>query len=238
MVGAALLVAAPSWAIQVTVDRLAGYSGGDGEFNVTPIVGVGYAASTLVNNSLGQLGFETFCLERAQDVGPFPGVYDAVVNPIYVVPGAPGTALSPLVAGQGDPISIGTAFLYSQFAAGTLANYNYTPGAGRQASAYLLQLAFWVLEGDYDINSIVPGSNPFINAVVGQFVSLAGAAQDANQAYSVGVLNLTQTVVDQAGGRTIVQKQDMLVMLPDGGASLLLLGMGLMGLVGFRRNRA
>ena len=46
-----------------------------------------------------------------------------------------------------DPISIGTAYLYSEFAKGTLQDYAFAgTEAEREASAALLQNAIWYLE--------------------------------------------------------------------------------------------
>ena len=51
--------------------------------------------------------------------------------------------------GNPDPISRGTAWLYLQFATGNLANlanYDYSAGAGGNASAAALQATIWWLE--------------------------------------------------------------------------------------------
>ena len=120
-------------AVTVTVDQVAGYNAGDGEFNVSPITGVGYSPLDLYNNNSGQLGFGTFCVDRALGI-TVPGTYNATIIPSGVAP-------------SGNQISVGTAWLFQQFALGSLAGYNYTPGAGRVDSAYLLQGAIWLLEG-------------------------------------------------------------------------------------------
>jgi len=120
--------------------------------------------------------------------------------------------------------------LFQQFAQGVLANYNYVPGpipTGRSQSAYLLQNAIWVLEGQIGNNF----PDVFLNMVVTQFGSLVAAEADNNQTYKVGVLGLTGIGPE---GRPTTPAQPMLTLLPslvpDGGSALLLLGMGLSGL--------
>lgn len=204
-------------AITVTVDQVTGYNAGDGEFNVSPVTGVGYAAVDLYNNNSGALGFGTFCIDRGVGIAT-PGQYDATVIESGINPNS------------GNQISLGTAWLYQQFATGGtfggLATYDYTVGVNRVNSAYAMQLAIWVLEGQYDITSIV--SNTFLDAVTTKFGSIANAEVDNNQVYDVGVLGLN--TLDANGRPTTTAAQPMLTLLPDGGSALLLLGMGLTGL--------
>jgi hypothetical protein len=209
-------------AVIVTVDQVAGYNAGDGEFNVSPTTGSGYGAADLYNNNFGAVGFGTFCVDRGVSIN-VPGQYNATVISSGIDPD------------NGNQISLGTAWLYSQFARGTLAGsgYNYTSGAGRVNSAYELQLAIWILEGQYSLGSIIPGSDPFINAVIAQFGSLVAAEADNNLTYGVAVLGLEY--LDANGRPTGVRAQPMLTLLPDGGSVLILLGMGLSGLALFAR---
>jgi hypothetical protein len=129
---------------------------------------------------------------------------------------------------------LGTAWLFQQFATGTLPNFNYTPGSGLVTSAYLLQNAFWVLEGQIGNNF----NDVFLNMVISQFGSLAAAEADNNGVYRVGVLGLTAVTATGAPG---AQAQPMLNLtrsidlLPDGGSVLILMGVGLSGLALFAR---
>ena len=105
-IGAALLAVSAS-AVVVRVDQVAGYNSGDGEFNISPIVGSGYAAVDMYNNNLGNLGFGTFCIDRNTGLNPLPGNYNATV-----LAGDPNKG--------GQLIAQGTAWLFSIFANGGL----------------------------------------------------------------------------------------------------------------------
>jgi hypothetical protein len=182
------------------------------EFNVSPVIGGGYAPSVLVGN-----GFQTFCLERDEDVD-LNNTYNASVNGGIAYGGGFNTD-------SGDPISRGTAWLYDQFTRGVLLTYNYAPGAGRAADADVLQDAIWMLEQEQAVNT----ANYFVSLAIGHFGSLANAMLDNNGQLGIGVLHLTTT--SPAGHPA----QDFLVRVPDGGASIALLGMALLGVGAFRR---
>jgi len=154
-----------------------------GEFTLRPI-GFdpdplsGYAGTV---KNVGVSGtFQTFCLEETEYIYPYPNTFDVVVNSKAIRGGAGGGP-------QGDPLSVGTAWLYSEFAKGTLAGYNYTTG-DRHASARALQNTIWGLEDEI---SSMP-SNSFTTAVINQFGgSWANAKADASDGlYGVHVLNL------------------------------------------------
>ena len=205
---AAFLAGMSASAIPVTVTIVSGdyQFGSGGEFNVSPVIGAGYTTGpngTLVNN-----GFETFCFDRNPSI-TVPGNYNATLN---------GSGVDAF----GLHLSVGVAWLYEQFATGNLAGYNYVPGAGRAASAYNLQLAIWNLEGLYGAPGTLVG-NTFLNEAISQFVNVAGAtAFTTGNAYDVGILDLAT-----ANGDNV---QPMLVLLPDGGSALILLGMSLSGM--------
>ena len=218
-VAVTLAAATQVGALTVNVTTIAGYSsGGGGEFNVSPITGTGYAPSVLVGG-----GFETFCLSR--NVGIIvPGTYNATVNASGVYDFDYSTTKT---------MAVGTAYLYSQFAGGGLAGYNYTPGAGRQSSADILQLAIWTMEGQYGYGSLLLDlTNPFINAaanfygggVAGLTLAMANGA-----GFGVGALNM----VGIGGANSLplgTKVQPMLTLLPDGGTTLMLMGIGFSGL--------
>jgi hypothetical protein len=182
VVGAAALAAAPaSWAAMTVSlqQNTSQYSAGNGgEFRATGSV-ISDANPTLAGYSALTSGsgyFQTFCIEYNEEFTP--GVsYDVTISDRAMYGSQP-----PL----GDPISIGTAYLYSQFAAGTLAGYDYTYGSSRVTTAGDLQKAIWWLEGE-------------ANGVKNSFVLDAESAlslndttirYDASGAYNVVVLNL------------------------------------------------
>lgn len=210
------------------VTRLSGY-GQDpgGEFNVYSAVLVAegynnlYSPLALAVNGFGNTGIETFCLEGNEY---FANSGTAVIGPNAILGGVDHHA-GPGTGPAGDPISLGTAWLYDQFARGVLANYNYTVGSGRVASAVELQQAIWYLENETDLAN--PLSNVFLAAVNSKFGNLLAGEQDNNGTYQVAVL-----VMSSADGSNA---QDMLIRVFDGGSALMLLGIGLSGVGMFSR---
>lgn len=214
----------------------AGAGAGGGEFLAVtsdPFIN-NYNTLATYTDAKGRTGFETFCMEHNALVG-YGVTYSYALNNGAVTGGA-GGGISPIVAGK-DLVSVGTCWLYSQFALGVLSGYDYTylPTAGRQTSGSLLQEAIWYLEGE--VNVLVGGSNPFITDVITKYGSLGAAAADASTSaygnYGVAVLNL----FDRQGG----QIQDQLVFVPEASTmiagALLLLPLGASALRIVRKNR-
>ncbi len=108
-----------------------------------------YSASAKAKLSNGTTGFETFCIEVNETFNPGT-TYNASISST-VSPGGPDTY-----------ITLGTAYLYSQFAKGDLSgtvgslavSYNYTSltSSGRELSADELQDAIWYLQGEITTN--------------------------------------------------------------------------------------
>jgi len=167
--------------------------------------------------------FQTFCLEYSE---PFtPGTtYNVSISQNAMFGGN-----APL----GDPISIGTAWLYSQFAAGklddyTTPKYNYTYGSNRETESGLLQQAIWWLEGE-------------TGGVKTSFITLAEGILhlndttiklNSNGAYGVYAMNL--------GTPGMVQDQ-LVIIVPEASTliagTILLLPFGTKAFRFFRRNR-
>lgn len=197
-------------------------SGSGGEFYFQPALGLvdnsSYANTT--RNQGGYAGsFQTFCLERGEWLAQ--GSVNYVVNDEAVGGGA--NYHGPAGNQGGDRLSIGTAWLYSQFAQGILSGYDYS-GSGRTSSAGLLQHAIWALEDELTDPS--PGSNIFFD------LAMTHGGQDN---YTSGLFGVW--VLNNTAGTT--KKQDMLFYgavpsaggsVPDGGSTLILLGLAAGGL--------
>lgn len=189
-----LLVASTASAAQVTVTRVPGtFEGGGGEFNLTA-PGLGFVGGV---PALSSDTFQTFCLERNEPVTP-GGVYNYVVNTGAVLGGISGQT-SPGF----DPLSPITAWMYSEFVAGTLEDYDYTIGSGREESAEALQNAIWFSEGE--LTEIDDLAEDFYEAALEAAPTSIGR---------VRVLNLFQDGV---------HKQDQIFMAPEPEALLLML---------------
>jgi hypothetical protein len=172
---------------------------------------LGNYASTTLNQAGYANSFQTFCIERNEYISN--GVtYDIDIGLAAVKGGVGGP--------KPDPISVGTAYLYQQFATGQLADYKYTPGPDRSTSAGLLQNAIWALEQELDAPSA--GDNAFWDLVVGEF-GVAGAMADASAGWGVRAMNLHACVTPTY--------QSQLVLVPVPAAALLgFIGLGYAGM--------
>jgi len=220
-----LIIAPVVMADTVTVSRYTGYYETDGGWNggeFTAIIGdtsnppdlewvlANYAAST--NGVNGTNSFQSFCLETTEYTGSnlnFEITQNAIMG------GNPP---------DGDPISVGTAWLYYQFAKGVLTGYQYTPGEGREDDAKELQNAIWMLEGAITWD----GSNDFIELLFADtgYNDETLAKANNNWTYPVAALNLYKD------GKLY---QDQLVLVPEPGI-LILLGIA-MSAVGLAARR-
>jgi hypothetical protein len=208
-----LAVPAVQAQMQITLYQdLSNYSYSDGgEFNAVPDAALlsvnpalaGYAPAT-ADLTTGNPNFQTFCIETGEYF--YPGTtYNVTISDEIMYDGG----LFP----SGSPITMGTAWLYSQFAAGTLSGYDYTEGSGRTATAGDLQQAIWYLQGEE--TSLVNGGSgadgtAFYNAaetVLGGTINNA-----ANGAYGVVALNLWVPNPDGSNG---AGAQDQLMVVPD-----------------------
>ncbi|MBN1358979.1 MAG: hypothetical protein JW993_00225 [Sedimentisphaerales bacterium] len=122
----------------VTVNRLSGqYYGGGGEFTLTP--------NQDLMDIIAETGpYSSFCIEKGEVVYAHL-TYDVSVNIEALNGGVNHGPTGPLGGDTLDPL---TAYLYSEFRNGTLADYDYTPGAGRAASAGALQDVIWFIEDE------------------------------------------------------------------------------------------
>ncbi len=186
---------------------------GGGEYTITGDAYIATLASSYSASTRVGAGFESFCLE--ENVGIYSG------TPYNY-------SISSKAQTQNDALSLGTAYLYSQFANGVLAGYNYTNLTQRALDADDLQIAIWWLENEG--SWVYNASNKFELAVFTKFGSVVGARADNNGLYGAAVLNIT----DSNGA----DKQDQLVRVPDGGLTVALFGFAVLGLALIRRKIA
>jgi len=189
---------------QLTLNYGSRHSGNGGEFNASsPDFApgtMGYNAAKTIYNG----GFETFCLETNEYFNPGSTYHYGITQ---------GAINGGVSGGNPDLISRGMAWLYLNFAHGTLAGYNYNIGAAGDASAAALQATIWWLEGE--------GANPN-NTFSTLVTSVSNYTADNNGFYGVGVLNLWDDNNNPA--------QDQLILtrgVPDGGTTVMLLGAAL-----------
>ena len=165
--------------------------------------------------------FNSFCIEDNEYIALGPTYY-------YSISG--GAVRGGFSGGNPDMISIGSAYLYRTFHDGTLANYTHT--AQNQND---LQEAFWWLEGEIGPgtgNRITynPASNPFLAAAdLALPGNLAALQADGNGAYGVRAMNIYNDASHTQPA------QDQLIVVPDGGMSLTMLGMACASLGLMRR---
>jgi len=219
-----LLAANLSASLSTTLDLApSGYRDSNskgGEFTAVVTGGNSYVANynskataQVSVNGTTVTGFETFCVEMSATFQP-GNTYNTSVGTAIVSGPSSSTA-----------VTVGTAYLYSQFAQGILKNYNYSQsssGTGSRAyTADELQDAIWYLQGEIGTtgNSTTSDSLYTFNASTDIFVELVDTMFGASKAlesdvtygntFGVMALNLTST-----SGYNTVYDQDQLVYCP------------------------
>lgn len=174
--------------------------------------------------------FQTFCMEFAE---PFYEPMEVWVSQASTSAlstyGSGSHAYEGGVAAVGDNLDSRTAYLYTQFALGTLSNYSYndlTNAAGsRRWDAEQLQKAIWHIEGESG------GSN---TGQAGLWIAEAQAAIDAGSWSGIGsvrALQMYRRMVSPAGVVSYQLRQDMLYVVPVPAAVLLgMLGLSVAGI--------
>ena len=194
------------------------------------VQGQGYATENIFQNSSGW-GFETFCLQETIDVG------NNSWNEYST-----SEAFTP-----DGPLTVGAAWLYGQFAIGALTGYDYsTTDGGRSASAAALQNAIWGLQGQPMYDGYTTTNDPFYVMALNLFGAGAGympngSGQGAFAPNTPGGNGSAVALLVSNGN----PQQDQLILVgggqgsgsdvPDGGATVSLLGIIFAGLTFVRR---
>ena len=165
----------------------------------------------------GSIDFITFCLEYNEHIA-YNTVYYFGVSDAAKYQGLSAGSLGSL-----DPISKATAWLYLQALNGGL-GYTHTT-----AAANLMQRAIWFFEGESGGSGQTVENNSYVAAAITANGGTLVAAQADNDSYGVGVMNLWANA-DGTGAR-----QDQLIRVPDGGTTLVFLGMAMTGLAAANR---
>jgi hypothetical protein len=206
---ASVALCASAVSAQNIVINIGAYSAGNGgEFN-----------ATVTNTTLSFIGltesgsFETFCLERSENLQPGATYFFDVSTSARAGGGG--------ASGGVDPLDERTAHLYSAFISGVLPNYDYdNSGNDREEDAGALQRAIWFLENEVDsLNSA-------------KAVAFYNYAQGGDGLGLGNVVVLNVYSIDDQGDR--VERQSQIAMIPTPG-SFALAGLGT--LAAFRRRR-
>lgn len=169
--------------------------------------------------------FETFCLERNEY---FSYGETLRVNNISSAASNGGVNHGPGGTSTSDPLDARTAYLYTQFRAGTLSNYDYGNATLRPGDADALQNAIWFLENE-------------ITSVSGQAQTWISEATSAVNSGSWSGLGQVQVLNLFRGANFATHAQDQLYITPVPEPEtymMLLAGLGLMGFVARRRQKA
>ena len=158
-----------------------------------------FDASTTANGD-----FVTFCVQSGVDF----------------YPGTPYGYNLTQVDSQGQPLTLGAAYLYSQFALGTLAGYDYADPVVRKADAGLLQAAIWGYQNQavpqgYGYAQPTADADAFVALVQAQLGDRA--TQPSDGAYGVDIMQMYS-------GSTPAQAQLAIAPEPSQVAAMVLLG--------------
>lgn len=165
-------------------------------------------------------GFQTFCIESTVNFNGGQTYYYDLSD----------------VDSLGRPLTLGTAFLYSQFATGVLPGFFTDPD--RSAQAGELQAAIWGLQYGQTLSGFPDyTTDPYYLYALGQVGGLTAAETANNETYNVEVLQMWDSDTSHIAG--VDDAQNQLVYLgtvPDSANSALLLAGGALALGAARRH--
>jgi hypothetical protein len=166
------------------------------------------------DNTTGS-SFNTFCVERNEYFSP---------GNEYLIGGISLAAHNGgLAGGDPDPLNAQTAFLYFHYRQGDLNTYFPSFDPAEKIDMAALQSAIWYFEEEYLLDNPVPKSG-IDGALYADF-------QEYGQ-YGSDLLNVKIITMTDAAGRV---HQDFLAITVPEPATMLLLGLGMIGLAGFGR---
>jgi hypothetical protein len=201
-------------------------AGVGGEFTATdslpgPFGLSGYSSLTSTKVGTTITSFDTFCVQAgADDVSFIAGT-----TYVYAYSGT-------IIGGPLDPrsLNVEAAWLYSQFAQGTLAGYDFTNALHqRTADAATLQNAIWFLEGEGGADDAAYDTAFAATHTVGPYT--VGE-------FGVDVLNLWTANGAPVQNQLVFNKNGFTRTghpIPDNGLTIALIGVSFLGLALFRR---
>ena len=198
----------------------------------TPDLSAYQIGNTASNGSGADFNFQTFCVTPEVLMG-----FTTLLN------GKLNYESDQTRTSNSKALTLGVAWLYKEFAAGTLTGYNYNYGANRVASALLLQDAIWFLMGVNPTYMDNAGTDWTNNIFLQSLVNMPGydwtATYDPASNYGglMGDSKVFVLNVRDADNSSVV-RQDALYVVRYGDssvpepASLLLWALGSMGAFG------
>ena len=163
----------------------------------------GHGGGAFYAQTSGNGNFETFCIDPSHSFTTGK-TYNYTISQNTTDPNV--SKIGRKTVYKDNFISIGTAFLYSQFLDGNLGD------GWTKSDSTLLQQTFWALEGEIsNVSSILNTGNTFYNDLITQFHNISAAEADAGEdnIYGVAVMNLYSI---RNGKTTLAQSQ--LVRIP------------------------
>ena len=199
---------------------------GDGG-NTVPLKGGGIFNATFQNPTIN--GYKTYCLERTEHLA-YGYWYDYTVNNAAV---SGGVDSDPSTPGY-DIVSQGTAYIFKK----------YGQAANSEATANAVQWVIWYLEDEFVYGGTLTAAalDGLTGNLYSQYLAEAlgngGKANNDPSVSGVAVANLSVDSLSADGLQASfgLQRQDVLINVPDGGMMLVLLGAGLTA-VGVARRR-